>query len=122
MKRKLNRFTDNEKYQAVQDYLTTCQSQAEVMKKYGIRGNSCISSWIRKFGLEKPDQKQIDIQNIMKKATRKSSREEALEVQIKLLEKDLAYEKLRTEALSTMIDIAEQDLKISIRKKSGTKQ
>lgn len=122
MKRKVNRFTDNEKYQAVQDYLTTCQSQEEVMKKYGIRGNSCISNWIRKFGLEKPGQKQIDIQNVMKKELKKSSREEALEAKIRLLEKELAYEKLRTEALSTMIDIAEQDLKISIKKKPGTKQ
>jgi len=122
MRRKVKYFTDNQKYEVVQDYLTSGQSQAEILKKYDIRGGSCITNWMRNFGLKKPNEKQFDLQNIMEKESKKILKGEALEVKIRALEKDLAYEKLRTEALNTMIDIAEQDLKISIRKKPGTKQ
>lgn len=122
MRKKFKYFTDNQKYEVIHDYLTSGQSQVEILKKYDIRGKSCITNWMRKFGLKKPNENQFDLKSIMEKESKKSLKEEALEVKIRALEKDLAYEKLRTEALSTMIDIAEQDLKISIRKKSGTKQ
>jgi hypothetical protein len=42
--------------------------------------------------------------------------------QILELERQLEQAKLKIAGLETMIDIAEQELKISIRKKSGTKQ
>lgn len=38
------------------------------------------------------------------------------------LKKALSEAELRIQALNTLIDIAEQKLKITIRKKSGTKQ
>ncbi len=41
---------------------------------------------------------------------------------IKELERQLEDEKIRAEGYSKMIDIAEDQLKISIRKKSTTKQ
>jgi hypothetical protein len=40
----------------------------------------------------------------------------------KLLQEELRKSKLHVELLNTMIDIAEDQLKISIRKKSGTKR
>jgi hypothetical protein len=52
----------------------------------------------------------------------KTPRERKLEAKVKELEKALEQERLRTLALNTMINIAERDLKISIRKKHGTKQ
>ena len=58
----------------------------------------------------------------MTKQKRKTQQELELEAKVNKLEKELEYERLRTLALSTMIDVAERDLKISIRKKSGTKQ
>ena len=47
---------------------------------------------------------------------------EDLEKKAKDLEKQLSYEKMKSEAFDTMIKIAEKELKISIRKKSDTKQ
>ncbi len=47
---------------------------------------------------------------------------EELEKKVKDLEKQLSYEKMKSEVLDTMINIAEKELKISIRKKSNTKQ
>lgn len=45
-----------------------------------------------------------------------------LEQRIKELEKQLEYAKMKDVALNTLIDVAETELKISIRKKSGSKQ
>jgi transposase len=122
MKRKVNYFTDEFKYQVVQEYLETDLSQIELQKKYGIKGNSSILKWMRKFGLKEPDEDQIKIRQMMSKETEKTLHERELEEKVKELEKLLEHEKLRTMALDTMIDIAERELKISIRKKSGAKR
>jgi transposase len=122
MKRKVNHFTDELKLQVVQEYLETDLSQAELQKKYDIKGNACILNWMRKFGLKEPNENLIEIRHAMSKETEKTSHERELESKVKELEKLLEHEKLRTTALNTMIDIAERDLKISIRKKSGAKR
>lgn len=122
MKRKVNHYADEFKYQVIQEYLNSNISQSELMEKYGIRGNSCLSNWMRKFGLNEVSDEQISIQRAMSKETEKSPRERSLEAKVKELEKSLEYERLRTLALNTMIDIAERDLKISVRKKSGAKR
>ena len=45
-----------------------------------------------------------------------------LEQRIKELEKQLEYAKMQNVAINTLVDVAESELKISIRKKSGSKQ
>lgn len=45
-----------------------------------------------------------------------------LEQRIKELEKQLEYAKMKNVAINTLVDVAESELKISIRKKSGSKQ
>jgi hypothetical protein len=77
---------------------------------------------VRKFGFKIPDEQEIKLQRIMKEESKKSEHELKLEEKIRELEKSLDYERLKSLALNTMIDIAERDLKISIRKKHGTKQ
>lgn len=47
---------------------------------------------------------------------------EALQKQLKLLEKQLEDAQMKNVALETMIDVAEEQLKIKIRKKPGPKQ
>jgi transposase-like protein len=122
MKVNVNHYTDEFKYKVVQEYLSTDLSQLALQKKYGIRGNTCILNWMRKFGLEKPNDEQIKILQAMSKSSEKTLYERELEKKIKELEQLLEHEKLRTTALNTMIDIAERELKISIRKKSGAKR
>ena len=122
MKLKVNRFPDELKLQVVQEYLGTTMSQKELMLKYNIRGNNCITNWMRKFGLQSPDQQQIELQHTMSKETEKTAKERELESKVKQLEQQLDHEKFRTLALNKMIDIAERDLKIVIRKKSGAKR
>lgn len=122
MRRKVYHFTDELKLQVVQEYLETDLSQVELQKKYGIKGNTSILNWMRKFGLQEPNENLIEIRHAMSKETEKTSHERELENKVLELEKLLEHEKLRTTALNTMIDIAERELKISIRKKSGAKQ
>jgi transposase len=122
MKRKVNCFTDDFKFKVIQEYLNTDITQEELKKKHSIRGNSCISSWMRKFGTTGVTVEQINLQHTMSKEEEKTPRERKLEAKVKELEKALEQERLRTLALDTMINVAERDLKISIRKKSGTKQ
>jgi len=122
MRIKVNHFTDELKLKVVQEYVTTDITNEALRKKYGIRGSSCISNWVRKFGFKIPDEQEIKLQRIMKEESKKSEHELKLEEKIRELEKSLDYERLKSLALNTMIDIAERDLKISIRKKHGTKQ
>lgn len=122
MKRKVNRFSDEIRLQAAQEYLTTDISLESLREKYGFSSDNSVYNWIRKFGLKKPSSKEVQIQRVMKTENGKSKQDQALETRIRELEKALEYEKLKTMALNKMIDIAERDLKITIRKKSGTKQ
>lgn len=122
MKPKHKNFSVEFKLQVVQEYLNSELSQLEVLKKYEIGGRSQITNWIRKFGLTTPKSQKDSIPLYMPKQKEKSFRELELEAQNKELQKQLEYERLRTLALNTLIDIAERDLKISIRKKPGTKQ
>lgn len=117
-----NRFPDDFKLQVVQDYLSTDISQEELKKKYNFSGNNNIYNWMRKFGLSKPSEDQIELHRAMAKEKQKSSLEQELELKIKKLEDDLKREQFRTKALNTMIDIAERELKVDIRKKSGAKR
>ena len=122
METNVNKFTDDFKLMVVQDYLSTDISQEELKKKYNFGGNQNIYRWMRKFGLSKPSEDQIELHLAMAKEKQKSSLEQELELKIKKLEEDLKREQFRTKALSTMIDIAERELKVDIRKKSGAKR
>jgi transposase len=122
MKREVNSYTDDFRLKVVNEYLMTEATFSDMQKKYGIKSSSTISDWIRKFGLNKPTQREIEIQNAMKEQSGKTPREQELELEVKNLQKELEKERLRTLALNTMIDIAERDLKIKVRKNSGAKQ
>jgi transposase-like protein len=122
MKREVNNYTDDFKLKVVQEYLMTDATVSEIQEKYGIKSRSCIPDWVRKFGLNKPTQREIEFQNGMKEQNGRSPREQELELENARLKKELEKERLRTLALNTMIDIAERDLKIKVRKNSGAKQ
>ncbi len=122
MKRKVNSYTDDFKLKVVQEYLMSDATVSEVQKKYGIKCRSCISDWVRKFGLHKPTEREIEFERAIKEQSQKTPREQELELENSQLKKELEKERLRTVVLNKMIDIAERDLKIKVRKNSGAKQ
>jgi transposase-like protein len=107
-------YSDSFKREVIREIKSGFLSKAEARKKYDIPGRSTIIGWIRKF-----DGKTTDYRRIM---DYKKSDKEALIKRIKELERKLEEEQIRSEGLSKMIDIAEEQLKITIRKKSSTKQ
>ena len=122
MRATVNKFTDDFKLQVVQDYLSTDISQEELKKKYNFGGSQNIYRWMRKFGLSKPNEEQIQFHRVMRVEKQKSSSEQELELKVKKLEEELKREQFKTLALNTMINIAERELKVDIRKKSGAKR
>jgi len=107
-------YSNSLKMEVVREINSGLISKAEARRKYDIRGSSLIIGWIRKF-----DGKFSDNQKIM---DYKKSDKDALIKRIKELERQLEDEQIRSFGLSKMIDIAEDQLKVSIRKKSDTKQ
>ena len=107
-------YSDSFKREVVREVKSGLLSKAEARRKYDIPGSSTIIGWIRKF-----DGKTTDYRRIM---DYKKSDKEALIKRIRELERKLEDEQIRSEGLSKMIDIAEEQLKITIRKKSATKQ
>ena len=107
-------YSDSLKREIIRDVKTGLLSKIEARRKYDIPGSSTIIGWIRKF-----DGKTTNYRQVM---DYKKSDKEALIKRIKELERKLEDEQIRSEGLSKMIDIAEDQLKISIRKKSATKQ
>jgi len=61
MKRQVNKLTDEVQFQIVQEYLNTSTTQKELKEKYNFRGNNNINYWMRKFGLSKLSEEQIEL-------------------------------------------------------------
>lgn len=80
-----------------------------------VNGRSLIFNWRKKYA--------SDIAITLPVMTEKERQKlEALQKQLKQMEKQLQDAQMKNIALETMIDVAEDQLKISIRKKSGPKQ
>jgi transposase-like protein len=109
-----NFYSESLKQEVVQGIKSGLISKAEAKRKYDIRGCGCINKWIRNF--------ESTIQENRKLMDYKKSDKEALIKRIMELERQIKDEHIRSEGLSKMIDIAEEQLKVTIRKKSSTKQ
>lgn len=107
-------YSDSLKREVIREIRAGLLSKAEARRKHDIRGSSLIINWIRKF--------EDKLQGNQATMDYKKTDKEALIKRIKELERQLEDEKIRAEGYSKMIDIAEEQLKISIRKKSTTKQ
>jgi transposase-like protein len=112
--KEVNRYPDEFKKSVVKEVLSCQITQAEAMRRYGIRGKSLILNWIRKSNPMKQKMKSID-----SKANERITR---LEIENERLRKELDLERVRSLSLNVMIDFAEKEFNIPIRKKSGVKQ
>ncbi len=126
--RKLREFSTRERRKIIEEYLRGGCTKCEIWYKYTGRkeekGN--LLTWMRELGYSPKSQKDtfvVSNEKVMPKNTNKQSIEnDQLKEKIAQLEKALVESELRATALDTMIEVAEKELKISIRKKSNTKQ
>ncbi len=91
---------------------------SEAAHRFGIKNESSIRNWVSKYNkkllvLQYQQSNTTDMQELSK---------EDLKNKVKELENELSYQKMKSDAFDTMIKVAEKELKISIRKKSDTKQ
>ena len=114
---RVNFYSEVFKKAVVQEVLSGGLCKDEARRKYGIRGNSAILNWMRKF-----DVSNASAMKAKKKQERTSKSNEELEAENLRLKQELEIEQLRSRALNVMIDIAEKQFKIPIRKKSGARQ
>ena len=110
------------KNQVVSDYHNGNESLPCFAQRLGLNHHT-VHSWVYNRGISSKSSKMpiLAAQNFDDVKEEKLS-PEAMEVLIKELKSQLAYEKMRSEGFLKMIEIAERELKISIRKKSGAKQ
>ena len=119
MSRESKYYSNSFKLAVVEEVLSGKLTKEQARKKYELGGNSAVLNWMRKFGLSEYRQMPASFEP-MKEAPK--ANDTALEKRIKELERALEDAQLKAEGYSRMIDIAERELKISIRKKSSTKQ
>lgn len=98
----------------VADYLLGTATYRQLGEKYNVDFR-IIHSWVMKF-------QGKDTKHKKPSPTPVENKVETSSPEVVALQEELRLEKLRTELLNAIIDIAEKDLKVSIRKKFGTKQ
>ena len=116
------------KRKVIEEYLATGCSKMDLIRKYNIQFKSAIQTWMRVLGYPDPSCcvqsftfGQIIFAPLPKQENDTPGDIADLQNKIKELERALENEKLRSEGYARMIEKAEQELKISIKKKSGTK-
>ena len=101
----VNQYPYDFKIRIVEEVLTGQITKEECRRRYGIKGRCTVLKWIRKFA---PDGQVLKMKD-------SHAEIDILRKKLKLLKKELEYERLKSESYL-------EDLKIPIRKKSGAKQ
>lgn len=116
-------YPEEFKRKVIEEYLSTGVPKMDLLRKYGIKTKSGIQRWMKKLGYtdfySNPRFASVTLPAVTKKLDVTDNN--ALQRRIKELERQLEDEKLRSEAYSRIIELAEKELKISIKKKPGTK-
>ena len=121
-------FNLAERQLIIEEYLQNDCTKKEIWQKYTGQSQEIgyLLKWMRQLGYNIPPKHHrlaLNKSNSMAKQKEGISIEVLqLKEKIKQLEKALVNSELRANAYDTMIDVAEKELKISIRKKSTTKQ
>lgn len=113
------------KTKIVEEYLATGCTKMSLIRKYNIQFKSAIQTWMRVLGYNDPygPSQTFKFGEITFTPLSKLPKSTPTDLQKRIneLERQLEDEKLRSEAYARMIEKAEKELKISIRKKPGTK-
>ncbi len=67
MRYKVKKLPEDVQFKVVQEYLSSTISLKELMIKYDVRSSASIYKWMRKFGVTKPSDSQIELHRAMTK-------------------------------------------------------
>jgi transposase-like protein len=90
-------------------------TRTEATTAFNLSGHTLLHDWTKRYS----DDHEVSLPSM---SPEEKAEKQSLERRIRELEKKLDTSVMHVRALNTFIDIAEEQLKISIRKKSGTKQ
>ncbi len=111
-------YSEDFKWQVVQEVLQGRMSKEEARIAYGIKGNCSILYWMRKFSGNE-DYRIVHTFGPNTDEMLKSTIQKELEAKVTKLEEDLRRANLRADLWYQMIDVAEKELNIDIKKKYG---
>lgn len=114
-------YSDGFKWKVINEVLSGRFSKEAARKYYGIRSNSAILEWMRKFSGD-DNYRAARVWNKPKTTMKKPEDNSKLEKEIKELKNQLKQERLRADIWEKMVDVAEEELGISIRKKFGAER
>lgn len=117
-KERVSIYSEDFKWQVVQEVLQGRMSKEEARIAYGVKGNCTILYWMRKFSGNE-DYRTVHTFGQKVDQMSKSTIEKELEAKVKELEEDLRRANLRADLWYKMIDVAERELSIDIKKKYG---
>jgi len=121
MKSKHSYYSEEFKWEVVQEVLSGKFTKEQARKVYGIKSNCAILYWMRKFsGNDNYRAGCKPLENSI--AMSKTKKEKALENRIKQLEDNLKREQLRADLWQKIVETAQEQLKLDIVKKYGAKQ
>ena len=122
-------YSDLEKHQIIQEYLSGRDTKQEIWQKYTGQKeeHGQLLYWMRKLGyVAEVKLKTSNFAYMAKKTPKQAPSEDTFETlqlkkRIAELENQLKDAEMKAIAFSTMVDIAEKEFNIPIRKKSNTK-
>jgi hypothetical protein len=112
----------------IEEFLSSSLTKTEIWKKYTGQKeeHGSIIKWMRMLGYSIPiNSNKLAVQKPVEMSTESNTiinENLALKEKVKQLEVALIQSELRATAFETMINVAEKELKVSIKKKSFTKQ
>jgi len=121
MRSKSSYYSEEFKWEVVQEVISGKFTKEQARKVYGIKSNCAILYWMRKFsGNDNYRAGGQPLGNSI--AMSKTKKEKALENRIKQLEDHLKREQLRADLWQKIVETAQEQLKLDIVKKYGAKQ
>lgn len=116
----ITRYSQKFKEQVLSDIEEKGLTQSEAKRKYGIRGESTIGNWMKKYGKARLLNRIVRIE--MPNETPPGETIKQLKNEKQQLESALAQAQLKILAYETMMDLAEKKYNVSFKKNSGGKQ
>ena len=117
-KKEISKYSEEFKWEVVQSVLSGRLSKESARIAYGIKSNSAILYWMRKYS-GNDDYRGTHSLTMSLPAMRDNKEYQELQDRIKQLEEELRRANLRADLWQKMIEVAEEQLKIDIRKKYG---
>jgi transposase-like protein len=114
-------YSEDFKWEVVQEVLHGRMSKEEARVAYGIKGNCSILYWMRKFSGNE-DYRSVHTFGENTNEMSKPIEQKKLETKVKELEEDLRKVTLRADLWRKMIEVAERELNIDIKKKYGAQR